>query len=66
MSNVFCALAFRVPPDFWPSPQSIRTEYSYKYRRRDLRDFAEAAGFAVERFWTDEREYFSVHYLTVA
>jgi dimethylhistidine N-methyltransferase len=46
--------------------ESIRTEYSYKYRLRDLHDFAEAAGFAVERFWTDEREYFSVHYLTVA
>jgi len=27
---------------------------------------AEAAGFEVERFWTDEREYFGVHYLTVA
>ncbi len=23
MSNVFCALAFSVPADFWPSPQSI-------------------------------------------
>jgi L-histidine N-alpha-methyltransferase len=46
--------------------ESIRTEYSYKYQLRDLHDLATAAGFEVERFWTDEREYFSVHYLTVA
>jgi dimethylhistidine N-methyltransferase len=45
--------------------ESVRTELSYKYRLRDLHDLAEAAGFAVARFWTDEREYFSVHYLTV-
>jgi L-histidine N-alpha-methyltransferase len=44
---------------------TIRTEYSYKYRLRDLHELAEAAGFEVERFWTDDREYFSVHYLTV-
>ncbi len=44
---------------------TIRTEYSYKYRLRDLHELAEAAGFQVERFWTDEREYFSMHYLTV-
>jgi dimethylhistidine N-methyltransferase len=46
--------------------ESICTEYSYKYRLRDLHDLAGAAGFQVERFWTDEREYFSVHYLAVA
>jgi L-histidine Nalpha-methyltransferase len=46
--------------------ESIHTEYSYKYRLRDLDDLAAAAGFEVERFWTDKREYFSVHYLTVA
>jgi dimethylhistidine N-methyltransferase len=45
--------------------ESVRTEYSYKYRLRDLHDLATAAGFEVDRFWTDEREYFSVHYLTV-
>jgi dimethylhistidine N-methyltransferase len=45
--------------------ESVRTEYSYKYRLRDLHELAAAAGFEVERFWTDEREYFSVHYLTV-
>ncbi|HEX5270320.1 MAG TPA: L-histidine N(alpha)-methyltransferase [Gemmataceae bacterium] len=44
--------------------ETIRTEYSYKYRLRDLHDLAAAAGFDVERFWTDEREYFSVHYFT--
>ena len=46
--------------------ESIRTEYSYKYRLRDLHNLAAAAGFEVERFWTDEREYFSVHYLTAS
>ena len=46
--------------------ESIRTEYSYKYRLRDLHDLAEAGGFEVARFWTDEREYFSVHYLAMA
>jgi dimethylhistidine N-methyltransferase len=45
--------------------ESVRTEYSYKYRLRDLHDLAAAAGFEVERFWADEHEYFSVHYLTV-
>ncbi len=45
--------------------ESICTEYSYKYSLRELRELAEAAGFAIERSWTDDRKYFSVHYLVV-
>lgn len=45
--------------------ESICTEYSYKYSLSDLHDLAEAAGFELERTWTDELDYFSVHYLTV-
>ncbi len=50
---------------FFAVGESVRTEYSYKYRLRDLRDLAGAAGFATERVWTDERGYFSVSYFTV-
>jgi L-histidine Nalpha-methyltransferase len=45
--------------------ESIRTEYSYKYRLDDLRELAERSGFAAQRVWTDERDYFSVSYFTV-
>ncbi len=45
--------------------ESICTEYSYKYSLRDLGELAQAAGFAIERTWTDDRKYFSVHYLAV-
>jgi dimethylhistidine N-methyltransferase len=45
--------------------ESIRTEYSYKYRIPHLRRLAEAAGLALRRFWTDERRYFSVLLFTV-
>ena len=51
---------------FFAAGESIRTEYSHKYRLGDLRDLAMAAGFATKRVWTDERGYFSVHYLTVS
>jgi L-histidine N-alpha-methyltransferase len=45
--------------------ESIRTEYSHKYSRADLRSLAVAGGFAVRRTWTDECEYFAVTYLEV-
>jgi dimethylhistidine N-methyltransferase len=45
--------------------ESIRTEYSYKYTPANLRELADAAGFEVRHFWTDERRYFGVFYLTV-
>jgi uncharacterized SAM-dependent methyltransferase len=44
--------------------ESIHTENSYKYNLPVLTDLAEAGGFTVERVWTDERQYFSVAYLT--
>ena len=45
--------------------ESIHTENSHKYNSQDVCDLAEAAGFEVQRAWTDERNYFSVQYLTV-
>jgi L-histidine Nalpha-methyltransferase len=45
--------------------ESIRTEYSHKYSRADLRSLAAAGGFVVRRIWTDDREYFGVMYLEV-
>ena len=41
----------------------ILTECSYKYAPDEFAVLAEAAGFAVERVWTDERKLFSVQYL---
>jgi L-histidine Nalpha-methyltransferase len=46
--------------------ESIHTENSYKYSLRSLRELAEAGGFQSEHVWTDESQYFSVHYLTVS
>jgi dimethylhistidine N-methyltransferase len=46
--------------------EAIRTEISCKYGLDDLQDLAAASGFVLERTWMDEREYFSVSYLTVA
>ena len=45
--------------------ESIHTENSYKYSLPALNHLAEAVGFAVERVWTDERQYFSVAHLTL-
>jgi uncharacterized SAM-dependent methyltransferase len=46
--------------------ESIWTESSYKYRRDEFADMANAAGFAVGQVWMDAQGLFSVHYLTVA
>ncbi len=43
--------------------ESIWTESSYKYSLDEFVGMAAAAGFAVERVWTDERQWFSVQYL---
>ena len=51
-------------PFFFAAGESIHTENSHKYSLPALTDLAEAGGFAVERVWTDERQYFSVAYLT--
>ena len=51
-------------PFLFAAGESIHTENSYKYSLPSLNDLAEASGFGVERVWTDERQYFSVAYLT--
>jgi uncharacterized SAM-dependent methyltransferase len=45
--------------------ESILTECSYKYGYEDFAELAASAGFQVDRVWTDERERFTVRYLTV-
>ncbi len=42
--------------------ESIWTESSYKYTIEEFSDLAAAAGFHIERTWTDDRNWFSVHY----
>jgi dimethylhistidine N-methyltransferase len=43
--------------------ETIRTEYSYKYSIEGFERLARAAGFRVDRVWTDPRRYFSVQRL---
>ncbi len=43
--------------------ESIWTESSYKYTLAGFEKLATSAGFGVDRVWTDERQWFSVHYL---
>jgi dimethylhistidine N-methyltransferase len=43
----------------------ITTEYSHKYTIDGFRQLAETAGWTPRRVWTDDRQWFSVHYLTV-
>ena len=45
--------------------ESIWTESSYKYSIEEFARLARAAGFTVERVWTDARQLFSVQYLKV-
>lgn len=45
------------------SGEQIITEFSHKYTLGDFAALASRAGFAVEKVWTDEREWFSVQYL---
>jgi dimethylhistidine N-methyltransferase len=49
---------------FFEAGESICTEYSYKYSLDCLRDLAEASGFELRKTWLDDRDYFSVSYLT--
>jgi len=44
--------------------ESIWTESSYKYNLDEFKRIAAVAGFRVERVWVDERQWFSVQYLT--
>jgi len=43
----------------------IVTEYSHKYTIADFRALARDAGFRPERYWTDDDDLFSLHYMTV-
>lgn len=45
--------------------ETIHTENSYKYSIAEFQDLARRAGFVAQTCWTDARELFSVHYLTV-
>ena len=44
--------------------ETILTEYSHKYTLDGFAAMARAAGFAVERVWTDTERLFSVQFLT--
>jgi dimethylhistidine N-methyltransferase len=44
--------------------ESIWTESSYKYNLDEFERVAAVAGFRVEHVWVDERQWFSVQYLT--
>jgi len=46
--------------------ESIWTESSYKFTLGEFEEMAIAAGLDVEHVWTDERQWFSVHYLVTA
>jgi dimethylhistidine N-methyltransferase len=46
--------------------ERLHTENSYKYTIASFQALARAAGYVPEAVWTDERDYFSVHYLRVA
>lgn len=43
--------------------ESIHTENSYKYSLDEFRALAREAGFTPETVWTDDNEWFSVHFL---
>ena len=43
----------------------IITEYSHKYEKREFRELTEDVGFEPEKIWTDDDEFFSVHFLRV-
>lgn len=46
--------------------ESIWTESSYKYNLNEFEQMAAAAGFKVDHVWTDEQQWFSIHYLVNA
>lgn len=43
--------------------ETIHTENSHKYSVADFKDVATAAGFTLEKTWTDPDQLFSVHWL---
>lgn len=45
--------------------ERIHTENSYKFTMERVRGLAEAAGFVLERTWSDEKDWFALHLLRV-
>jgi dimethylhistidine N-methyltransferase len=45
--------------------ESIWTESSYKYSIPDFQDVAVQAGCVPSKLWTDDRDLFSIHFLTI-
>ena len=45
--------------------ETIHTENSYKYSYQSFCQLAGKSGFDVEKFWTDDNEYFGLFYLKV-
>ncbi|AZB42701.1 L-histidine N(alpha)-methyltransferase [Bacillus sp. FJAT-42376] len=43
--------------------ESIHTESSYKYEAAEFQSLALKSGFAAKKYWTDENQLFSIHYL---
>ncbi len=50
--------------EFCPG-ETIHTENSCKYGIAEFQDLGRAAGFETVECWTDERNFFSVHYFTL-
>jgi dimethylhistidine N-methyltransferase len=44
--------------------ETIHTENSYKFSRGGIEDLAQAGGFRIDGFWTDEKEWFAVALLS--
>jgi uncharacterized SAM-dependent methyltransferase len=44
--------------------ETIHTENSCKYSIAEFQELARKAGFVPQAWWTDARDWFSVHYLT--
>ncbi|MEO5702733.1 MAG: L-histidine N(alpha)-methyltransferase [Gammaproteobacteria bacterium] len=51
-------------PIYFRAGESIHTENSYKYTLGEFRAMAEAAGFKTDQVWVDEKQLFSLHYLS--
>ncbi len=45
--------------------ESIHTENSHKYSIDDFKDLAQTAGFGVEKYWVDPKQFFGVFYLKI-
>jgi dimethylhistidine N-methyltransferase len=45
--------------------ETICTEHSHKYRLEDFAELAGQAGWRMKRSWSDEKDWFSICYLTV-